>query len=59
MQAKTLAREIANFSLFQLKNRVEPIREMSSAEQDEVGKIIRDAAVRVLSQNKDREMKYR
>ena len=50
MQTTTLADEIANFSLFELKNKVEPVREMTRAEQDEVSEIIRDAAIRVLSQ---------
>ena len=52
MQTTTLASEIANYSVFQLKNKVELIREMTPEEQDDVIAIIRCAALLILRQNK-------
>lgn len=50
MKITTLAGEIANYSIYQLKNRVEQIREMAVVEQDDVRDIIRNAALHVLSE---------
>ena len=50
MQTTTLADEIANFSIYQLKNKVIQIREMPVTEQDDVRDIIRDAAVHILNE---------
>jgi len=51
METTTLAGEIANFSLFQLKNKVEQIREMTPEEQADVSEIIQDSALRILCQS--------
>jgi hypothetical protein len=48
MQTTALASEIANYAIYQLKNKVIPIREMVVAEQDDVRDIIRNAAVHIL-----------
>ena len=53
MQITTLANEIANFSLFELKNNIEPIREMTRVEQNNVSEIIRNAALRILRQKRE------
>ena len=49
MQTTALAGEIANYAIYQLKNKVPEIREMALVEQDDVRDIIRNAALHVLS----------
>jgi hypothetical protein len=51
MQTTVLAGEIANYSIYQLKNKVEQVREMTQAEQDDVKDTIREAAIHILRQN--------
>jgi hypothetical protein len=48
MQTTALASEIANYAIYQLKNKVIPIREMAVTEQDYVRDIIQNAAVHVI-----------
>jgi len=50
MQTTTLVGEIANYGIYQLKNKVIQIREMPVTEQDDVRDIIRDAAVHILNE---------
>ena len=47
-QEGPLAREISSYSLFQLKNKVEQVGEMTAEEQEEIRNIIRDAALQIL-----------
>jgi hypothetical protein len=53
MQTTMLASEIANYSVFQLKNKVEPIRELTPEEQNDIMDIIRGAALHILRQDID------
>ena len=50
MQTTTLAGEIANYGIYQLKNKVIQIREMAITEQDDVRDIIRNAALHILNE---------
>ena len=49
MQTTALAGEIANYAIYQLKNGVLQIREMTVLEQDDVRDIIRNAALNILN----------
>ena len=49
MQTTALAGEIANYAIYQLKNGVLQIREMTVLEQDDVRDIIRNAALHILN----------
>jgi hypothetical protein len=51
MKTTTLAGEIANYSIYQLKNGVIQIREMAVIDQDNVRDIIRNAALYVLDEH--------
>jgi hypothetical protein len=51
METATLADEIANYSVYQLKNKAEQIREMTQEEQEDVSDIIRVATLHILHQN--------
>ena len=51
METDAFASEVANYSIYQLKNRVEQIREMTQEEQIGIRDIIEDAALHILSQN--------
>jgi len=50
MLTTALAGEIANYAIYQLKNRVIQIREMAVLEQEDVRDIIRNAALHVLNE---------
>ncbi len=50
MQTTALAGEIANYAIYQLKNGVLQIREMTVVEQDDVRDIIRNAALHILNE---------
>ncbi len=50
MQTTALAGEIANYTIYQLKNTVIQIREMAVLEQEDVRDIIRNAALHVLNE---------
>ena len=50
MLTTALAGEIANYAIYQLKNRVTQIREMAVLEQEDVRDIIRNAALHVLNE---------
>jgi hypothetical protein len=51
MQTTALAGEIANYAIYQLKNGVLQIREMTVVEQDDVRDIIRNAALHILNEH--------
>ncbi len=42
-----LAGEMANYAIYQLKNKIPQIREMAVVEQDDVRDIIRNAALHI------------
>jgi 4-alpha-glucanotransferase len=50
MQTTVLAGEIANYAIYQLKNKVLLIREMAVVEQDDVRDVIRNAALHILNE---------
>ena len=50
MQTTALAGEIANYAIYQLKNGVIQIREMTVVEQEDVKDIIRNAALHILNE---------
>ena len=50
MQTTALAGEIANYTIYQLKNRLTQIREMAVLEQEDVRDTIRNAALHVLNE---------
>lgn len=50
MQMTVLAGEIANYAIYQIKNRVLEIGEMTIVEQEDVRDIIRNAALHADSQ---------
>ena len=50
MHTTALAGEIANYTIYQLKNTVIQIREMAVLEQEDVRDIIRNAALHVLNE---------
>ena len=50
MQTTALAGEIANYAIYQLKNKVLQMREMAVVEQDDVRDIIRNAALHILNE---------
>ncbi len=50
MQTSALAGGIANYAIYQLKNGVLQIREMTVVEQDDVRDIIRNAALHILNE---------
>ena len=50
MQTTALAGEIANYTIYQLKNTVIQIREMAVLEQEDVRDIIINAALHVLNE---------
>ncbi len=50
MLTTALAGEIANYAIYQLKNRVTQIREMAVLEQEDVRDTIRNAALHVLNE---------
>jgi hypothetical protein len=51
VKTASVAVEIANYSVDQLKNKVERVREMAEVEQDDVRDIIRNAALHILNEN--------
>ncbi len=51
MQTTALAGEIANYAIYQLKNGVLQIREMTVVGQDDVRDIIRNAALHILNEH--------
>ena len=50
VKTASVAVEIANYSVDQLKNKVERVREMAEVEQDGVGDIVREAALHILGE---------
>ena len=50
MQTIALAGEIANYAIFQLKNKVVQIQEMATVEQDDIRDVIRNAALHILNE---------
>jgi hypothetical protein len=46
-----LADEIANYSIYRLKNKIAQIGEMSRVEQEDTRNVIRDAALYVLNES--------
>lgn len=53
VKTASVAVEIANYSVDQLKNKVERVREMAEVEQDDVGDIVRDAALHILGESRN------
>jgi len=53
MKTATLADEIANYSIHQLKNEVIQICEMTVVEQGEIRDIIRNAALHILGESRN------
>jgi hypothetical protein len=51
VKTASVAVEIANYSVDQLKNKVERVREMAEVEPDDVRDIIRNAALHILNEN--------
>lgn len=53
VKTATVAAEIVNYSVYQLKNKMERVREMAEAKQDDVRDVIRDAALHILGESRN------